>query len=309
VRKVDGTTAMVWAALILSALAGGVSKALEFAQPGASLTRFASASYEPLYILANAIALYFCRRISRDHQKGSRMRLAWLLMAASCAMALVRHGFEWTTFLMGWHQTARLVSVVSLRQIPTVLAMVLLTAGLIAMWSSLAAIGLGTGFRPRDLVLPLVILALMAAVLPYRGELSDHRSVYPLMRYLQWSSPVVLAVPALISLGLQRISQEMGRSQFADFLRYLAWSLLLRLASLLATFTPVLKSVSVLAVAGTAAFWAAPWLFVLAVEQRWRITKSVSELTEVYVRNPQEAFAMSVSSPHLFHAEPPDPRK
>jgi hypothetical protein len=41
-----------------------------------------------------------------------------------------------------------------------------------------AAIGLGMRFQRCELVLPLVILALLAAVLPYRGE-SEDQSVYP----------------------------------------------------------------------------------------------------------------------------------
>ncbi len=263
--------------------------------PGSARADAASTAYEPIYLVASAMALYFGKRISSDHHAGSTMRLAWLLVAASCCVAIVRHAFEWVTFLMGWHRTARLITVVSLRQIPTVLAMMLLTAGLIVMWSSFAAIGLGMRFQRRELVLPLVIMALLAAVLPYRGELSDDRSAYPLMRYLQWSSPVVLALPALIGLVLQHISREMGRSQFADFLRYLVLSLLSRLASLLITFAPPLKGVPLLAIAGTAAFWAAPWLFVLALVHRWRMTESLSELADIYARDPERALAISVS--------------
>lgn len=295
--RVRCTPAMLWTALGISLLAGAISKTLEFTNPGAPLTRFGSGFYGPLYIVANAIAFHYCRKICSDHRDPSTMHLAWLLMAASCAMAIVRHTFEWTIYQKGWTDIPKMTSVVSLRQIPTVLAMVFMTAGLVAMWSSFAAVGLGMRFRWRDAILPLIIVALTAADLSHRQNMWDARSDYQLMGYLQMLSPVSLALPALLGLVLQRISQEMRGGQFADFLRYLVWSLLLRLASLLTTFSPDLRDVRVIAIAGTAAFWAAPWLFALAVMLRWRITESLSVMAELYERDPEEEFAKLVTPP------------
>ena len=288
---------LLWTGFGIGALGGAATKILEFLHPGTPYTRFASTVYQPLYLLANAIALYYCRKIWLDNAKPSTMRTAWLLMAASCAAAIVRHAYEWITFLLGWHRNNMLSTVVSLRQIPTVLALVFLTASLVFMWSSFAAVGLGMRHRVRDAVLPIAIVALTVAVLSNRQELSDDRSLYQVIRYLQWSSPVMLALPALIGLGLQQIAKEMGGGQLAISLRFLVWSLLLRLASLLTTFTPALKGVSILAIAGTAAFWAAPWLFALAIVSRWRITESLHELSELYERNPEQEVAKLAELP------------
>jgi hypothetical protein len=293
------TETALWTGLVIAAMGGVAAKIQEFAHPGTPLTNFGNHGYEPFYLIANAVAVYFCLKIASDHHQRSTMRVAWLLMVASCAMAIVRHAFEWTALLLGWHETERLVSLVSLRQIPTVLAMVLLTAGLATMWSSFAAVGLGVRFRWRDAVLPTLVVGLMAAGLSERQEMWDDRSVYPFMRYLQWSSPVTIALPALIGLALQRTLQEMRGGQFADFLRYLVWSLLLRLASLQITFSPSLKAISFLAAAGAAAFWAAPWLFAMAVVRRWRITESLDQLADIYARNPEEGFATLQSAQNL----------
>jgi hypothetical protein len=295
VIRVRCTPAMLWTGLGISVLAGAASKTLEFVNPGSPVLHFGSNFYGPLYIIANAVSFYYCRKICSDHHDPSTMHLAWLLMAASCATAIVRHGYEWTTYLLGWIDSPLRTSVVSLRQIPTVLAMVFMTAGLLAMWSSFAAVGLGVRFRWRDAVLPLIILALTAADLSHRQNMWDAGSEYPLMRYLQMLSPISLALPALLGLVLQRICQEMRGGQFADFLRFLVWSLLLRLASLLTTFSPGLSHVGVIAIAGTAAFWAAPWLFALAVLRRWRIAESLSEMAELYERHPEVEFAKLVS--------------
>jgi len=52
-----------------------------------------------------------------------------------------------------------------------------------------------------------------------------------------------------------------------------------------------LRASSVLAIAGTAAFWAAPWLFALAVVRRWQITESLHELNALYERDPAREIA------------------
>jgi hypothetical protein len=294
------------AVLAASALAGGISKIIEFVHPGASTTLVASSLYRPLYLVADTFALLYCRRIWRDLREPSPMRTAWLLIGASSAASIIRHAFEWTTFLLGWHHHNNPLeaTVVSLRQIPTVMSMLFLIAGLVFMWSAFAAIGLGLRYRLRDAALPLVILGLVAAVLSHRQELWDDRSVYPIIRYMQWSSPVVLALPALIGLVLQRISEEMDGGQFASSLRLLVWSLLLRLASLLTTFTPSLRGIEVVAIAGTAAFWAAPWLFVLAVVHRWRIAESLHELGDRYEKDPEQELArLAAPYPHSLMSE------
>jgi len=286
--RVRCTPAMLWTAFGFSLVCGAVSKAIGFAHPGEPVTRFASNAYGPLYIVANAISLHFCRRICSDHRDRSTMHLAWFLMALSCAASIIRHAFEWTTYLLNWNDDPLRASVVSLRQIPTVLAMALMTAGLVAMWSSFAAIGFGMRFRWRDALLPAVIVGLTIADLSYRQNMWDVRSGYATMRYLQVLSPLSLALPALLGLVLQRIAEEMRGGQFADALRYLVWSLLLRLASLFTTFSPSLKGVFVVAIVGTAAFWATPWLFALAVLRRWRLTESLSEMAKLYALHPDE---------------------
>ncbi len=284
---------ILWAGLAISALAGGISKIIEFIHPGAPATLFASALYRPLYLIADTLAFLYCRRVWRDLQGPSMMRTAWLLIGASSAASIIRHGFEWATFLLGWHNHNNPLeaTVVSLRQIPTVASMLFLTAGLVFMWSAFAAIGLGLRFRLQDAALPLVIVGLVAAVLANRQELWDVRSAYPIIRYMQWSSPVAVALPALIGLALQRIGEEMDGGQFAVSLRLLVWSLLFRLASLLTSFTPALKGVEIIAITGTMAFWAAPWLFALAVVGRWRITESLHELNTLYEKDPEQELA------------------
>ena len=132
--------------------------------------------HEPLDILAYAVAFYFCLKILGDYRAHSTMRFAWILMAASIAVAMLRHGYEWSMLLAGWNRTSLLTSVVSLRQIPIALALILLTAALVAMWSSFASIGLGLRFRRSDALFLIVILALVPSIFSLRDNMNDARS-------------------------------------------------------------------------------------------------------------------------------------
>jgi hypothetical protein len=67
--------------------------------------------HEPLDILAYAVALYFCIKILADYRAHSTMRIAWILMSASMAVAMLRHGYEWSMLLAGWNRTSLLTSV------------------------------------------------------------------------------------------------------------------------------------------------------------------------------------------------------
>jgi hypothetical protein len=284
------SSARLWGALAFSALAGGAARVVELSYPHTRLATAVSTLYQPLYIIATSIALYYCLKVHADHAGCSMMRMAWLLLAASCVTTLVRHTFEWAAFLLGWwdHYLATLVS---LRQIPSTLALVLLTAGLAAMWSSFASVGLGLRFRWRDAALSVVVVALFAAVWAGRHQMNDSGSAYPLMRHLQSISLVLLALPALLCLALRRISEELERGQLALSLQYLVWSLVLRLLNLGLMLVSGPHGVPVLAVCAAAAFWASPWLFALAIFQRWKITVTLHELAELYERNPEEGLA------------------
>ena len=281
------TPATLWAGLSAAACGGAICRVLQLAQPGSGLTRVWEGSYAPSNLLAHAIAVLLCLRIAADHSTHSTMRIAWLLIAAGSVAAILRHGFEWLAFLAGWDQTM-LTTLVSLRQIPIVLSLMLLIAGLVAMWSSFAAIGLGLRFRRSDAIVLVLVVAFVPSIFSLRENLNDAGSAYLLIRRLQSASPLLLAAPALVGLVLHRISQEMGGGQLAIALRCLVASLLLRLAAMLVTVSPELHGISGLAVPATAAGWAAQWLFALGVAYRWRLTVAASALADRYETNPAE---------------------
>lgn len=287
-------TSILWSGCIFSAVLGASTQyaALYGAgNPADNATRaFLQHVNQPLFIISYSFALYYWLKIAADHPRASTMRMAWLLLAWSSAISIVRHGFEWSGYLSGFNTTMQ-TTLASLRQIPTVLALVFLTAGLIAMWSSFSAIGLGVRFRRTDLIWVAVIVALVPLTLSVRENLADARSAYPLIRHLQSASPILLAAPALVGIVLHRIRQEMGGGQLATSLLLMVAFLVLRLFVLLLENLPIREEFPWLLILTQAGSWAAPWLFALAAVKRWNLTISAEVLTERYETNPEEEIA------------------
>ncbi len=238
-----------------------------------------------LYTAAYGFALWLCIRVLSDHAIGSTMRLAWMMMAWSSVFSMVRHTFEFTARTVGWELT-RLHTVVSLRQIPIVLALVCLTAGLIAMWASFAALGMGVRFKWMDFLWAALILTFVPFIINSHENMLDAHSAWALIRHLQSASPVLLAVPALLAVVLHRIRQEMGGGQLAVVFRLLIAFLLLRLIALSASVTAMHVEFPVLAAIGEASGAAAVWLFPMAALRRWQMTVSASELARRYESDP-----------------------
>src|SRR5579884_2517393 len=132
---------------------------------------------------AYALALWLFLRVLSDHAARSTMRLAWMMMAWSSVFSIVRHAFEFAARAAGWEIT-RLHTTVSLRQIPIVLALVCLTAGLIAMWASFAALGMGIRFHGMDLLWAALILAFVPFIINSHENMLDAHSAWALIRHL-----------------------------------------------------------------------------------------------------------------------------
>jgi hypothetical protein len=290
---------ILWIGCCCAAVLGAVFAFLNQYTPAVWITGILAPMDQVLYVAAYSFALYFWLKILADHAPDSTMRLAWIMMSWSSAFSILRHGFEFTAYVAGWTRM-RPNTLVGLRQIPMVLSLLLLTAGLIAMWSSFAAIGIGLRFRQTDLLWVAGIIAVVPVILSSRENMQDARSTYALIRRLQSVDPILLAVPALLSVALHRIRQEMGGGQLATSLRLLVAFLVLRLVAMLAGTSRLYGDFPVLSVIALTLGWAAPWLFPLSALQRWNLTVSAREMEQRYESNPsQEVASLSSALPQL----------
>jgi hypothetical protein len=236
----------------------------------------------PLKVVAYTIALVYWLKISGDHPKGSAMRTAWLLLAWSSGISILRHAFEWAGYFANWPLSIR-----SFTHFPTMLALALLIGGLFEIWFGFAAIGLSVRFRRSDPIW-IAVMTILAFV-PYL--FSWHRGLgYSVIRPLVSLSPPLLAVPILIALLLHRIEQEMGGGQLAISLRLFVASLLMRLVALTMN-SPALASFKVSQVIVGVSAWTSIWFFTLAAAYRWRLTLSIRELTRRYKTDPETELA------------------
>ncbi|MGJ5818070.1 hypothetical protein [Paludibaculum fermentans] len=276
------TTNRLW---LVAALAALISSAVQFEQsshkvpnghgPGVLLTH-------ALQVAAYALASILSRKILDDYPRGSRMRRAWLLMCAASTAALIRYTFEWLTYALGWIDRYH-YTLVSLRQVPVVISLVLLTGGLSAMLWSFQDIGMRVRFRGVDYLFALAILAFVPGIFALRDRLSDAHSQFAIIRFLQSLSPFLLALPTLLGIALHRISQQMGDGQMAFSLRCLVGFLALRLPALFVSLLPDYGTPSVILLGVRAGVFAgATWLFVLAVAYRWQLTQSARRLADEY---------------------------
>lgn len=278
---------VLWGVCALATISGGVA-GLWAAQP--QLPSWMSVFYTSRNLVLAAaylLALWLCLKIQADYPADSRMRLAWRLIAASCAFAVLRYVVDWIAVC--WREVAD-PTLVSLRQIPIALTLILLTAGLAAMWASFTAIGLGTRFRKLDLLGFAATAACVPFVFSLREGMADAHSGYAFIRHIQSASPILLAAPALAALALHRISHEMGQGTLAVSLRLLALSLVMRLVSLWIGSSAMSRKPLFYALA-LAAHSAASWIFTQAIFQRWSLTVRAASLAERYQRDPAREIA------------------
>lgn len=227
---------------------------------------------QPIALIASVAAASLAFQVAADLPAGSSMRRAWWLMTASAAAAVGRYVMELLAVWWNW----KVVSdpIVSLRQVPGVLALVLLLGSLVLMWVTFARMGLGLSLRKRDLLAVFALLILLPPIMSFRESMADAGSIYVVLRYLQFSQPFLLVITGAFAVVLLRIAEETGDGQLARSLRYLAYFLILRLLLMTAAIVPEIQQIVPLKVIRGGFNVAAPCLFTLAISCRWQLTAS-----------------------------------
>jgi hypothetical protein len=154
------------------------------------------------------------------------------------------------------------------------------------MWSSFASLAMGLRLRLLDWALMGCILLLVPPVVWSRQSLADSGSPLVAVRYLQFASPFLLAVPAAMGVALYRISREMGEGLMAIALRCLAASFAIRLMALVITTAgPSPRTQVVLTIT-------AHWVFLLGLAYRCRFSRETHELIERYESDREAQLAL-----------------
>ena len=224
---------------------------------------------------ASLISSILCCRIAREYEKGSWMRVAWLLLAAYSAVSCFRFGMEAVAMAgpPAWYPAREW------RQLPLTISLALLAAGLLAMLRSFATLGLGFSASRADYFLLLAVVAMAPTVLWFRYELADAQSSYLLIRYLQYLNPVIMAAPAAVSIPLYRVSRQMGGGTLATSLHIMMLAIVLRIV-LHVRIVPALAALPAVVTLHSMLSPNTNWLFALAVVYRWRLTADALQATQ-----------------------------
>lgn len=292
--KWESEPRLVWAGLGVCLLLTAAASAAYFQYPG--LAVLAQTLQLAPILAANLVSARLGWRIAGEYDSGTQMRLAWNLIASGALANAGRVGFELALQLTG--RTNSAVSIeLGLRQILIVASLLMLGVGLAAMWSSFTSLRLGVRLRGADWALIGCILLLVLPVILTRQRMNDAGSPLPLIRYLQFASPILLAVPASLGLVLYRISREMGEGLMALTLRLLAASFGLRLLVLAGRAVPdPADAGAVLAVyvAPPLLIIAAHWMFLLGLVYRRQLSHTTAGLIEQYQRDQQRQMEILV---------------
>ena len=253
-------------------------------QRGGVLLGYWTQAYNPntpfalMMAAAYVVALAFCVQIARDHVKSPAMRFAWMLFAGSSAMSIVRHltqALVASMLIPGFGREASYIPI----QLPMALALVLLFAGLLSMWSAFKAVGLG--FHPRRI--DILVVTLMLLILPpilIRNAERLPAFVSGWMVLLPFAGAILLPACGAIAVLLHRMAVEMRGGETARALLFLIWYPGLRLAAMMATVEPFLTAVPVVSVLTYAVYQTAPLVFTLGLAYRWRIAVKASAALE-----------------------------
>ena len=246
-----------------------------------------------MMVAAYVIALAFCVQIARDHRNSPAMHFAWMLFAASSAMSIVRHvtqALVASMLIPGFGREASYIPI----QLPMALALVLLFAGLLWMWSACAAVGLSFHARRIDIVGVTLMLLMLPPVLIRNVERMP-AFVSGWMVMLPFAGAILLPACGAIAVLLHRTAVQMRGGETARALLFLIWYPGLRLAAMLATVEPFLRAMPVVSVLTYAVYQTAPLVFTLGLAYRWQIAVKASVALEAESETWSELYPVETS--------------
>lgn len=178
-------------------------------------------------LLAYTIALLLSLEIAAEYQRSPWSRAAWLLLAASAAISLLKRtsGSPLLDFFSTYRFSPMRGLVDNLLVTPANLC---LLAGLLALWWALHRLGLGFKIEPRDWVAMSGVAALFLTLLIFRKDLSQGNSPYLLSRILQPFGLALLGLASAFGVVLHRYAVQMGDGRLAAVMRWLMLYVLLR---------------------------------------------------------------------------------
>jgi len=179
-------------------------------------------------LAAYGIALLLSLEISTEYRRSPWARAAWLLLAASAAISLLKRsaGTPLLDFVDAEYRTGPLRGLID--NLMVVPANLCLFAGLLALWWAIHRIGLGFRIGRRDWAMMAGVTGLFLLMFIFREDLSQGRSPYLLSRILQPVGLGLLGLASAFGVVLHRYAVQMGDGRLAAVMRWLMFYVLFR---------------------------------------------------------------------------------
>ncbi|MGH9665304.1 MAG: hypothetical protein ACRD9L_12855 [Bryobacteraceae bacterium] len=291
------TPRSLWIAA-LSSLA--LWSALTLGAPGRSIygVNLAAAAVRDIStLLAFAIALLLCLKISGEHHRNRWLRAAWLCLAVCSAVSLVRYFFDTRLVDLAYpgYWSSPWSSI--LREIPAAVALTFLAAGILTMAAAFYRLGLGFRLRWYDAAAIAGVFVLLALIVVFRNDLSAAHLQNSAVRHAQLFSQVMFSVAAAGSIVLFRIGKQMGGGHLALAMAWIIAHVVVRAGLVLASAIEVHLHLGSPAIGVLHTFLGlgASWMFAFAAASRYQLTRTASEQAAQWgikaSRDPMDAVA------------------
>ena len=179
-------------------------------------------------VISFGLATLLSWEVAREYRQARWARLAWLLLAVSAAISLLKRAVGSPLFdlVQEGYRVGPLRGL--LDNLLVVPSNVCLLAGLLAMWWAFHQLGLGFRIKRRDYLAMTIVAGMFLTLLVFREDLSQGRSPYFLGRMLQPIGLLLLGVVSAFGLVLHRYAVQMGDGRLAAVMRWLMIYVLLR---------------------------------------------------------------------------------
>jgi hypothetical protein len=229
-------------------------------------------------LIPDLIAIPLLYRVVLEYDKGSRMRLVWVLMMWAAGFSLMRHLID---FISSYGEPGPSTVLGNLSLIPMVLSISAQLLSMTLLWFGFRGLGIRRPFTWPNRMVFVIIAVFVVFCLNESSSFPHFTAPLLFFRYIEFLNPVIFAAGTIVGVLLYRLSEDIGASDLSLSILFLVLELVARIAGFATQTLDDRFQTLFLEHFEYAFYWAAPWLFLWAVLFRWQVIGSAMRLTQL----------------------------
>jgi len=235
-------------------------------------------------VAAYGIAMVLSFHIAAEYRRGYWLRIAWICFAIKSGIAVFRYAVDdpMLNLIRAGYYESPLSGLA--RELPMAIALVFLVLGMLAMTRGFLQMGLGFKLLRRDWAAIVGVVAVLAALVYFRQDLSAARwKSLPLALQAQIAVQFLFNAAAGLSIALNRFSMQMGGGDMATAMRCLIIYIVMRVLLVFVSMVllPAFFGIERENFVTMFLYQASPWLFALAVVYRYQMNLNAAQQAAV----------------------------